>query len=133
MVEVRQQWAEFIEKGQLSVAKETALAMILGVSALGLHNMARQHQSLWIQPGPSNTEWTFIKVGSADFGSSLRQSYTMLYDAAAQEVNSGQRPDDVGEYQAKLVEVWELMPIGMQTELLQLGKSPDQLGKNLGN
>ena len=131
MVEVRQNWKEFIDKGQLAVAEETALAMILGVSALSLNEMAGEHQGLRIVPGPASGKWTFFKEGGADFGSSLRQSYITLYETASLKVGSGQRPDEVGELQFKLAEVWDLLAMGLQNELRQLGQSPDRLGNNL--
>ena len=131
MVEVRQEWAEFIQTGRLAVARETAVAMILGVSALQLNEMAGNRQGLRIIPGPANKEWTFVKEESGDFGSSLRQSYTTLYEAAALEVGSSQRPEEISEFQLKLTEVWDLLALGLQTELRQAGQSPNQLGSNL--
>lgn len=128
----RREWGEFVKDGKVVVARENAVAMIFGISVIKLHEMARNSQSLSIKPGPEGDEWTIIKLREADFGSSLMLSYVALYLTAAREINSGQRPDQVGEIQTKMMEVWDLLGDGIQTNLTQSAQSPDQLGKNLG-
>ena len=131
---VRREWGEFVKDGRVVVAQENAIAMILGVSAMTLHVMARENQSLSIKPGPKGDEWTIIKLrGGSDLETSLMLSYSALYMTTARLVSEGQRPEELGDFQSKLGEIWDFLGESMQATLRQSAQSPDQLGKNLGS